>query len=109
MAVLERFPHLIYRCQNVGGYTDENGDYVKGTTTFYEAQECSIVRAHGAEREIVFDDGIATKYSYTVYLPANAKPFKTGDMVKVKFKNGTEKEFRVLGFTPLQLQSKLYI
>lgn len=110
MAVLDRMPHKLYRGIKTQGIELANGDYISGDAQFETTfEKCSVVRAHGAEREISFDDGVITKYSYTVYLSAKTKPFHYGDRVKIVFKNGTEKVFSVKGWTPLQLQTKVYV
>lgn len=94
------------------GYEDDNGDWHKGTEEWTDYMKCDVVPA-GEARQITLPDGTQTAYSYTIYLPKNAREFLTGERVRISF-NGKgalqeKEEFSVKGFHAYQHQCKMWI
>lgn len=105
-------PHMLEILSVAAGYEDENGDYHKGTEQWSEYMKCDAVPA-GEARTLSLPDGVEVTYSYTIYLPKNAREFHTGEKVRISFfGNGTQqekKEFTVKGFHAYQHQCKMWV
>lgn len=108
MSVLEIKSHFIQYQVTTPGYEDENGDYHSGASEWSEELiECDAVPAGKAD-ERTFEDGSVSKYSFTIYLPANCREFSIGDRVRLH-RHGKTYEFSVKGFIPYQHQTKIWI
>ena len=105
-------PHRLEVLTLTEEYEDENGDFHKGEERWVDVCKCDVVPA-GQANEIILPDGIALKYSYTIYLPKRTREFHTGEKVRIIFNGqGTmqeKKEFSVKGFHPYQHQCKLWV
>lgn len=110
MAVLNLAAHHLDYEVKYGGYTDdETGDYVEGSSRWFDGYDCDVVPA-GKANTLAIPDGSLHPYSYTVYLPKDCIRFDYGDKVRIHFYGCDKaKEFLVLGFHRYQLQSKMWI
>lgn len=112
MPVLKLKPHILEVLAISGEYEDENGDFHAGDGNWVTYSKCDAVPSGKAE-EIALPDGSTMKYSYTIYLPKDAREFLVGEKVRLLFfKEGVlqeKKEFSVKGFHRYQHQCKMWV
>lgn len=112
MAILKFKPHVLQTVEITGEYTDDNGDFHKGTESWSDYCKCDVVPA-GKANTITLPDGTALTYSYVVYLPKGTREFLLGERVRISlFNSGSRtefKEFTVKGFHPYQHQCKIWL
>lgn len=109
MAVLRMKPHHLSYLVSQPGYEDGNGYYHAKESRWEGCIPCDAVPSAGKAGEEVFSDGVAREYSYVVYLPASCRQFALGDVVRLSFPDGMEREFEVKGFHRWQLQCKMWL
>ncbi len=109
--MLDFRPHTIQVATIVsGGGFDENGMPIPDVGT-WESIPCRI-EPNGTGNKVVYIDGIATNYSFTVYLDQDCREFQKGEKVKLVGLDGevgNDKQFEVLGFFRFQLNARLWV
>jgi len=112
MPILRLKPHTLEVLSTTEEYEDEDGDFHAGVEEWNEYGKCDAVPA-GRANTITLPDGNTLQYSYTIYLPKDARDFSLGEHVRINFfGNGilTEKrEFVVKGFHRYQYQCKIWV
>lgn len=104
-------PHTIQLITTTqGGGTDEDGIPIPDTESV-EEMRCNIVP--NGRGEVIYLDGVATNYSYHIFLDQNCSEFKKGDRVRLFGLDGKEltsdKGFTVKQFFRYQLNAQVWV
>lgn len=108
MAVLKRNPDTLSYVVVRKAYTDELGDYHQGEVIWQGEIRCDAV-SNSQAKSIKFPDGTKYEYSYEVCLPSDVREFMVGEKVRIRFFDGSIREFEVQGFQRYQKQSKIWV
>ncbi len=93
-----------------GGGFDENGIPLPDTVQWEEVP-CHI-EPNGSGSKVIYLDGVAVNYSFTVYLCQDCREFHKGDKVRLIGLDGeieNDKQFEVLSFFRNQLNARLWV
>ena len=108
MAVLKVYGDKIGIRSISQGQEDEHGNYIEGSLgDWVEIDGCECIPNAGGESEIAFDDGVVSKYTYTIYLPKDCIELKKGDRVRI-YRFGSTTESTIKGFIRYQHQCKAW-
>jgi len=104
-------PHILKYQVITGGYEDEKGNYIPGTSEFTGEIPCRAV-PNSRAAEIAFEDGRTFVYAFTVYMDENDWwYFKVGDLIQVWDSAGRkilEKPIQAMPYYK-QLHTKIYV
>lgn len=103
-------PHKLQLITTTDGGTDEDGVPIPDTEST-EEMHCHI--EPNGRGEVIYLDGVATNYSYHIYLDNDCTEFKKGDRVRLFGLDGSElendKSFTVKQFFRYQLNAQLWV
>lgn len=101
-------PHTIECYRLSGGKELQNGDYVQGGSFCTKRASCRYEPSGSSE--VKFDDGIAKKCSYIVYMDLGVMKLKKGDLVRLYDSSGhLVADTQVLDFHEGQLDARLWL
>ena len=103
-------PHILKYQEITGGYEDEKGNYIPGTSEFVGEIPCRAVQNSKAA-EIAFADGTTFVYAFTVYMDSDVREFHAGDMIQVWDSSGRMIFEKPIHGEPYhkQLHTKIYV
>lgn len=103
-------PHKIQLISSITGGKDDNGMPLPDTENV-EEMSCHI--EPNGRGNVIYLDGVATNYSYHIFLDQNCSEFKKGDRVRLFGIDGKElendKTFVVMQFFRYQLNAQLWV
>lgn len=108
MSILELRRHKLYIERQADGYTDDNGDYHKGTTFWEGPYDCDAVPTTKST-DVIYEDGETHHYTFICYMDAELAETITKGMKVRLYRESQTYDLHVINTRPYKHQLKVYV